>query len=343
MKSIADYWYRGHPLLWLLLPLTLVFCLLRNCRRLAYRLGWLSSFGVDVPVVVVGNITVGGSGKTPLVIALCEQLQARGERPGVVSRGYGGRLTETGRDVVHQLGRQDSPMAVGDEPWMIFQRTGCPVVVGRDRAAAVEHLLANNDCTVVVSDDGLQHYRMRRNLEIVVVDAGRLLGNGLCLPAGPLRESVDRLSSVDLVVYNGRVTQPLAMTDADACYTLEPMPLVNLQSGEERPLPSFAGSKVLAVAGIGHPQRFFDLLERHGIEVDACACRDHHDFRDDEIRRWARKTVIMTEKDAVKCRSRVRAMQTGFDEIWYLPVKAVFSPSLAARLQSLWKPLFHHE
>jgi len=193
MKSLDHYWYESSFITWLLLPLSWLYCLIVVVRRKLYRLNFLKSYRARVPVIVVGNIVVGGSGKTPLLLSLCDYVQKKGFRPGVVSRGYGGNVTG-----VKQVQSDDSAALVGDEPLMIFQRTGLPVVVGADRVAAVNYLLKNNDCDIVLSDDGLQHYRMQRELEIAVIDSDRGFGNGFCLPAGPLREQMTALQLADV-------------------------------------------------------------------------------------------------------------------------------------------------
>lgn len=248
MKPLQHYWYQPNVLVWLLLPLSWLYCFIVIIRRKLYQLNILKSFGAQVPVVVIGNIVAGGSGKTPLLISLCEYLQQRGHKPGVVSRGYGGEVTG-----IKQVQEDDPAQLVGDEPLMIRQRTKVPVVIAADRVAAVNYLLSNNQCDIVLSDDGLQHYRMKRDFEIAVVDASRRFGNGFCLPAGPLRERVSRLDDVDMVVYNGVNTKA-----ADDCsYTLRLVSLTQLNGTEHRPLSSFEDEAIHAVAGIGDPARFF--------------------------------------------------------------------------------------
>ncbi|HHO58614.1 MAG TPA: tetraacyldisaccharide 4'-kinase, partial [Thiotrichales bacterium] len=324
-----NYWYSQNPLAWLSWPLSLLFCSISFIRRFCYRSGILKSTGFNIPVVIVGNISVGGTGKTPLLISLCRYLEAQGKKVGVVSRGYGGRVSG-----VKQLADTDDASEVGDEPCLIFQRTGCPVVVGRDRVAAVDQLLKNNDCDIVLSDDGLQHYRLQRQREIAVIDAKRLHGNGFCLPAGPLRERRRRLQSVDLVVYNGEPHKP-----ADACfYTLAFDVVINLQSGEQQPLSFLQKQKLLAVAGIGNPQRFFDVLTRQSLAIDERAYSDHYHYSDEDIQSWSGQCVLMTEKDAVKCRRRVRQKKISgdFSQLWYLPVTAVFNDRLEQSLGELF-------
>jgi len=297
MALLARLWARTGVLTLLLLPLAGLFSLVAGARRLAYRRGWLVSVAVGVPVVVVGNITAGGSGKTPLTIWLVERLRARGLRPGVVSRGYGGSAQGC-----IEVGPDSEAAAVGDEPLLVQRKTGAPVVVGRDRVAAARTLLARHPgIDVVVSDDGLQHYRLRRDLELAVVDAAAGLGNGWPLPAGPLREPARRLRTVDAVlrVVRGEAGgHPLGV--ASWCVDTRPGRAWRLlDPGESRALADLPGHDWLAVAGIGRPQGFFDMLARAGLRFRACAYPDHHAFRPGELP--AGRPVLMTEKDAVKC------------------------------------------
>ena len=327
--------------MWILLPVAALFCLLRFIRVWAYRLGLLQTRSFDKPVIVVGNINVGGTGKTPLIIALCEYLKQQGQTPGVVSRGYGGQFCQNNASTVWQLTDSDQAERVGDEPLMIFQRTGCPVVIGRDRAAAAEYLLANNTCSVVLSDDGLQHYRLARQLELIVLDAKRLVGNGFCLPAGPLREPVSRLQSADLVVYNGMPETALAGSDAEMYYQLVFEECINVCSGQSKPLSELVSRDVLAVAvaGIGYPQRFFELLRRAGMQFESFGYADHHHYRLADIQTWQGRTVLMTEKDAVKCQQLIEAEKIDdCEDFWYLPVSARFSRQLEQQLESKLLP-----
>jgi len=330
MKSLDTYWYKptalSRLLLLLLLPLSWLYCAVSSTRRKLYLSGVLQSVKADVPVVVVGNIVAGGSGKTPLLIALCEYVKNKGFKPGVVSRGYGGSFTG-----VKQLVDSDNAELVGDEPLMIYRRTGVPVVVSSDRALAVEALLANNDCDIVFSDDGMQHYRMVRDMEIAVVDAGRRFGNGRCLPAGPLRERVTRLDDVNLVVYNGG-------SDNLASYILKALNLIKLGGDTELSLADFKAtlapsSKLHAVAGIGNPSRFFDQLRASGLDIIEHGFSDHHHYQNTDFSGWEQDCIIMTEKDAVKCG------QLALTDAWYLEVEAVFSKTLETELASRLLPL----
>ncbi|MFP5307284.1 MAG: tetraacyldisaccharide 4'-kinase [Gammaproteobacteria bacterium] len=312
-------WYSPAPAPRLLLGLARLYGAVvdQRRRRLARAAAQL-----PVPVIVVGNISVGGTGKTPFVIWLVEQLRSWGFRPGVVSRGYGGRAPAYPYTV-----RADSdPAHSGDEPLLIARRCGCPLVVAPDRVAAARMLLAQSPVDVVVADDGLQHYRLARDLEICIVDGARGLGNGALLPAGPLREPAQRLRQVDLVVVNGDGWDDPALRVLRM--QLHSELAVALVGGQARPLASFAGTGLVhAVAGIGHPPRFFDALRAAGIEVREHPFADHHryvaadlDFGDDA-------PVLMTEKDAVKCAALARPH-------WFaVPVSVRLGPLDAARVQ----------
>jgi tetraacyldisaccharide 4'-kinase len=276
---------------------------------------------LPVPVIVVGNITVGGTGKTPLVIALVEALRARGHRPGVVSRGYGAN-----DDIPRLLDAESNVAQVGDEPLLIFEATDAPVAVGRDRVEAGRLLLAHHDCDVIVADDGLQHYPLLRNVEICVIDGERRFGNGLLLPAGPLREPISRLESVDFLVCNGgeaRAGEAPMRLAGDTAVAL-------LDSAKRKLLSDFSGQRVHAIAGIGNPARFFDALRAAGIDVVEHAFPDHHAFGAVDLDFGDDAPVLMTSKDAVKCRAFARP------DYWQVPVVAVlpetFFDAVCARI-----------
>lgn len=320
MKSIEHYWYQSNYFMWLLLPMTGLYCLLISIRRKLYQYKIKKSYSFSVPVIVVGNIVAGGSGKTPLLIALCEYLLHKGYKPGVVSRGYGGRVHG-----VKQVAKKDTADVVGDEPLMIFQRTNVPVVISTDRVAAVEYLLSNNNCDVVLSDDGLQHYRMQRDVEIAVVDTDRQFGNGFCLPAGPLREPVSRLNDVDLIVYNGKPSLKI-----DECfYTLKFIDVRSLNGTEIRNLSSFADDVVHAVAGIGNPERFFNHLTEQGIKNHQHAFPDHHYYQQEDFNGWEKTCILMTEKDAVKC------CHLSLPNAWFVRVDAEMSDTLNSKIDTV--------
>jgi tetraacyldisaccharide 4'-kinase len=314
MKFLVDAWYQKSPWLICLKPLSCVFQYLAARRRLCYQSGKKTIWKAPVPLLVVGNITVGGVGKTPLVVALVEALSAAGFSPGIVSRGYGGRASRYPVCVNFESKAKE----VGDEPLMLAQRTECPVVVDPDRVAAAQYLLAHYQVDVIVSDDGLQHYALGRDLEIAVVDGARGLGNGWCLPAGPLREPPGRLSEVDWVVVNGGQTR---ITGHCHFMKLTPEVMVNLRSGEVRQCSDIIGQgEVHAIAGIGNPERFFATLEGIGYRAEPHRFDDHADYNASDLQFQDDKPVIMTEKDAVKCKIFAK------DNCWYLKVKATLPP-----------------
>jgi tetraacyldisaccharide 4'-kinase len=316
-------WYQGRarPLL---APLAWLFAAYTGLRRLAYRCGLMASRHAGVPVVVVGNLTAGGTGKTPLVIWLAEQLHARGIVVGVVLRGYGGLASGPLR-----VNADSDPAEVGDEAVLIARRTGCPVAIGRKRVAAAR-LLADQGCKAVLCDDGLQHLALQRDLEIVVVDGARGFGNGALLPQGPLRETPDRLRSVAATVINGSDSTGIAMRVKDALtMTINAAALRSVATDAQIALQDLRGGEVHAVAGTGNPERFFALLRTLGCRVVEHGFPDHHAFTPVDMAFADQLPIVMTEKDAVKC----RAFAT--DRMQYLQVSAKLSPADAARLLQL--------
>ncbi|MCB5186381.1 tetraacyldisaccharide 4'-kinase [Methylobacillus gramineus] len=317
---LVDQWYHNGPWQIVLRPFSWLFGLLSLLRRQAYRLGVFKSHKLPVPVIVVGNISVGGTGKTPFVIWLVEQLQEQGWRPGIVSRGYGGSASHTQRVDDNSL-----PQVVGDEPSLLAQRTGVPVFVGRKRARTARHLLRQFPlCNLIISDDGLQHYALQRDVEIVIVDGEREFGNAQLLPAGPLRESPARLTRVDAVVFNGGAP-------AAGAYLMQmaPGPFHNLQDPMQRvSVDAFAGKRIHAVAGIGNPQRFFNQLALMGLHVEPHSFPDHHEFTVTDLQFAVDDVILMTEKDAVKC---VLFAQANW---WFLPVSAVIDHALTDKIGS---------
>ncbi len=309
-------WYTPHPVRWVLFPFALLYQAIAVLRR--NYLCCFKQHKFAVPIIVVGNLTVGGVGKTPLVVAMTQQLQKRGLRVGIVSRGYGASVTQFPHEVLENA----TAVFVGDEPLLLAQKTGCPVVIAPDRVQAVRYLLDKHQSQVIISDDGLQHYRMGRAIEIAVIDGVRGVGNGLCLPAGPLRESVKRLHSVDFVVVNGGAWPGGYRMD------LRPGEITQLVSGKMIPVAALS-HPVAAVAAIGHPQRFFAALQALGITFNAYSFADHHQFQPNELT-FPEKTVVMTEKDAVKC----KAFAT--DDMYFLPVDAVVC-------SEFWDKLWSHE
>lgn len=299
-RRLQRLWYGAfRPSLILLVPLSWLFAAVVALRRAGFRWGVLRSYRLDVPVIVIGNITVGGTGKTPFTIWLASRLAARGHKVGIILRGYGGRATTWPLRVTRESAWEE----VGDEAVLLARRTDAIVIAGPDRVA--DALLAKElGAEVILSDDGLQHYRLQRQVEIVVIDGHRALGNGRLLPAGPLRESSARLASVDLQVITQRGEEPArAATNTVPSITAisRVVAAVNLVNGEVRPLASFADARVHAIAAIGHPEAFFESLQRAGLDVQGHAYPDHERLTREHIVFASDAPVLMTEKDAVKC------------------------------------------
>lgn len=312
-KWLINSWYQPQPIRWLLWPLSLLYHVVLQLRKGLFHLGLLKQHHLPVPVIIVGNITIGGTGKTPFVIWLAKQLQQAGYRPGIISRGYGGKAEHYPQKVMPD----SDPAIVGDEPIIISRHTLCPMVVAPDRFAAGEMLLQDYDCNIIISDDGLQHYALGRDIEIVIIDGQRQFGNQLCLPAGPLREPLSRLQSVDFIVENN------GPADTNYTMTLLQLHTVNVaDSTKIQSLSSFTGQKIHAIAGIGHPQRFFDQLSALGIQVISHAFDDHHPFQPADLDFNDDKPIVMTEKDAVKCQAFAS------NNTWYIPIEASISGKL---------------
>lgn len=307
MKRLDYYWYNKGFITLVLTPVSWLYCLVAILRRYAYRIGLLKTQRLPVPVIIVGNITAGGTGKTPMVTWLVQMLRQKNYTPGIVSRGYGGGASHWPQQV-----RVDSdPRMVGDEAVLLARRCKCPMAVGPARVDACEALLKHTDCDIIVADDGLQHYALGRNAEIAVIDGVRRFGNGKCLPAGPLREPRKRLQSVDIVVTNG-VPGP-----REYRMTLKQGRAKNLiESDKSRSLTDFTGKTVHAIAGIGNPDRFFDQLEEYGIEVIRHPFPDHYFYNEEDIGFDDDLPVLMTEKDAVKC------VNIASGRHWFVPVDA---------------------
>lgn len=332
-KKLLQQWYQPKPSPWLYLlwPLTILYRL----GLLAHRSYLLSINQPEVrrrlPIIVVGNLSVGGTGKTPLTIWLLEYLKSQGYKPGCISRGYKGKQNK----YVQIVTASSDPNAVGDEPVLIAQRTGMPVVVCRDRCAALNKLLHEHDCNIVVSDDGLQHHRLPRDIEIVVLDASRGVGNGLCLPMGPLREPKKRLKQVDYVIEQGGQGDEAFELVADLCY-----PLVGSEKGRlplSELLSRASGKRCYAVAGIGNPERFFSALKALDPQIEVLAFPDHHAFSFQDIDLGDQDSMIlMTEKDAIKCKTFADQRH------WALPVRAqpseAFIASISQRIAVLDVP-----
>ncbi|HSR01990.1 MAG TPA: tetraacyldisaccharide 4'-kinase [Methylophilaceae bacterium] len=305
-----------------LIPLSWLFTGLTALRRLLYRVGLLRSYLLPVPVIVVGNINMGGSGKTPAVIWLVNQLKEHGYRPGVISRGYGAKVTQPMSVKADSL-----PEEVGDEPVLIAQKTGCPLYVSADRVSAGNSLLKMHpECNVIISDDGLQHYRLQRQIEIAVVDQ-QSQPNQHLLPAGQLREPYTRLESVDAVILNGN--EHLL---AGYLMQLQTSDLYNLLNPDlKKSVGYFQGKHVAAMAGIGKPERFFKQLQTLGLQFTQWPFNDHHAFTSQELSNIKCDALIMTEKDAVKCQAFAEAHH------WVLPVAAKIDGGLMPMLLSKLK------
>ena len=285
-------WYADSAFKWLLWPVHLLMAALVACRKLGYRLGLLGSAHAGVFTVVVGNLTVGGTGKTPVSIWLARRLSERGERVGIVCSGYGG----SGRDQPRLVTADSDPAVAGDEAVLAARSVDVPVASGKDRVAAARLLVEQENVAIVIADDGLQHLKMCRDFEIVVVDGNRVLGNGLCIPVGPLREPAGRLRSSDAIIVNGRGYQhPAAVT----C-RMVPVELRSLVREEVLPLAALRGRAVHAVAAIGNPDRFFRTLEASGLTVTRHAHRDHARLAESDFSFVDKQPVLITAKDAVK-------------------------------------------
>ena len=320
---VIDSWYKKSLWLYLLLPFSLVFSYLTNRRRRKFVKSKKLSYKSDIPLIVVGNLTIGGTGKTPLVAYIASELVKKGYKPGLVSRGYGGKFRET------LYVTNDTPVKQTGDEAQILSKLNLPFYIDKNRVRAIKTLEENHDCDVIISDDGLQHYNMNRDIEIVVIDGKRRFGNNLTFPAGPLRESKTRLSSVDFIVNNSGPTQ-----EDEHLMNISPAKFVHLKSGKSYPIEKWPMHKqVHAVAGLGNPGRFFDLLARLGFEIIRHPFPDHHNFDESNIFYLDHLPIIMTEKDASKCRS--------FDnnKIWYLTIEADVSDKFIEELDSKLKTL----
>lgn len=325
VKKLQNSWYQKSSLTIVLQPLSWLFCLLVQIRRLLYRIKILRTTQLNVPVIVVGNITVGGTGKTPMVIELANMLKAHGYRPAIISRGYGGKA----RTWPQQVRWDGDPTMVGDEAILIARRTHCPMAVGADRVAAAKALLKYTDCNVIISDDGLQHYALGRDIEIAVIDGIRRFGNEKCLPAGPLREPIKRLEQVNFRISNG-IAGPneFAMSYKAEKLHRSDDPSVTLD------LAVLKNQTVHAIAGIGNPQQFFNQLKHSGLEIIEHPFPDHYAFKKEDLDFGEIQPIIITEKDAVKCQ------RFYLHNVWYQPIKAIidnqFTEQLLVRLENIY-------
>lgn len=311
------HWYDINLLSLALWPISILFRFLASVRRLLFKTGFLKSWRSPIPVIVVGNISVGGTGKTPVVIALVEWLKTEGYKPGVISRGYGG----ADRSKPELLQAKSEPNDVGDEPVVIARRTGVPVCVYHRRVESAMRLLDASDCDVLIADDGLQHYALQRDLEIIVIDAQKLHGNGFCLPAGPLREPVSRIDGQSFALYN----RTEEVQDGQS-FTLRPGNFIALDNSLEQSAGEFNGREVLACVGTASPERFFDTLSCLGMNFKKRVFPDHHRYEVDDFANSTNLPIVMTEKDAVKCR------KFGLKNAWYLPVETNLPAPLKTRV-----------
>jgi len=325
-EFIENIWYTKHPLGLVLLPLSWIYILVILLRRLCYQSGLIAVNQIDVPVIIVGNISVGGTGKTPLVIWLAKYFKSKGFRPGIISRGYGGKRSGKTQQV-----RPDSnPSLVGDEPVLIAKRTTCPVAIAVQRRKAAEELIKHCDCNLILCDDGMQHYSLGRDMEIAVIDGQRRFGNGYCLPAGPLREPKSRLTTVDFVVskyFAGRHEFKMDYTYGDLVSLTEPTRTI--------PVSSLNGQSVHAIAGIGNAERYYSYLRSQKLLIITHEFPDHHPFTAEDVRFKDGLPVVMTEKDAVKC------MNYATEQHWYLPITATLPESFTYRLDALMKEIIN--
>lgn len=327
-------WYgTAHPLQWVLWPFSWVFRCIVYCRRAFLQAFRQQKF--PVPILVVGNISVGGVGKTPLVIALAQKFQEKGLRVGIVSRGYKTKI----KHFPYEVQKNDCALKVGDEPVLLALKTHCPVVIAPKRTEAVRYLLDKYQSQIIISDDGLQHYRMGRAIEFLVIDGLRGLGNGFCLPAGPLRESKNRLKQVDFIIVNeiNKAMESSANSESlirfgsrNKAFSMILTPGNPVQLSTQKAVRVKAFKKqCAAVAAIGHPQRFYSTLNQLGIQYQAYSYPDHYQFKPNDLN-YAQSLIIMTEKDAVKC------ISFHSDNIYYLPVEAVLN-------DAFWNALWSHE
>ena len=320
---IHHAWYGGRGWYRVLLPLSGIYWPFTSLRRALYRARLLRTRRAKVPIIVVGNITAGGTGKTPATVWLANSLAERGFSPGIVSRGYGGSKSDSSM----RVDARSDPAVVGDEPVLIALRTGCPVVVDADRGRGAAMLVADG-ADLVIADDGMQHYALARDYEICIVDGTRGLGNGMLLPAGPLREPASRIEGVDQVLINGRLRKDRAAMSTGLQNAIEfrlaAAEACRLNGSLNRPIDRFAGTTVHAVAAIGNPDRFFDTLRGHGIQVIEHAYPDHAPLSPEQLDFGDKFDILMTEKDAVKFPRQVS------DRFWYVPVDVEVDPVIAA-------------
>ena len=309
-----------------LLPLSAIYLLISFARKYLYRFNLLKSFKIQVPVIVIGNITSGGTGKTPLVIHLANELKKNGYHPGIISRGYGSK-----RNGVSEVNKKSDVENIGDEPILIHKHTHLPVFIAKDRVLAAKALIKKyKKIDVILSDDGMQHYRLRRDIEILVIDGTRRFGNGYLLPAGPLREPKRKVKSVDAIVCNEK-----KVIDGSYLMKYKSYFLINLKTKKKIPLNKVRLNNLHAVAGIGNPDRFFNYLKALGLVFDSSSYKDHYRFTKKDFKTMNDKNIIMTEKDAVKCEKFAR------DNFWYLPVVAEIDSKFTDFILNKMKNIAH--
>ncbi len=319
-----EVWYEEHSLAYVLTPVSWLYQAFMFLRSITYRCGLIPVLRLDVPVIVIGNITVGGTGKTPLTIWMAQYLKSKGMSPGIVSRGYGGKLSEK----IQQVRPDSNPVLVGDEPVIIARNTQSPVAVGKNRYLAAKGLLEHQNVDVIICDDGLQHLRIGRNIEIAVIDGDRRYGNGKCLPAGPLREPESRLDSVDFIVSNARTKR------GEHLMEYIPGKLRSVKNPEiTQDIEAFKGKTVHAVSGVGNPARFHSYLRSHDLQLIKEEFSDHHNFTASELRYGDEFPTVMTEKDAVKCE------EFATEDMWYLPISAQMANTFIHRLDKRLKEI----
>ena len=315
---VINAWYQKHLWLYLLLPFSWIFTYLTNRRRRKYLKNQISSFKTDTPVVVIGNINIGGTGKTPLVKHIASKLKERGLKVGIVSRGYGGNFSGTLR-----VDDNTEYKKSGDEAQMLAN-LNVPLYLDKNRPRAIQNLINENDCDVILSDDGLQHYKMYRDIEIIVIDGSRRLGNGLTFPAGPLRESSKRLKTGNYIINNGGPTE-----DGEILMTLQPSKFVHLNTGKSYDIDKWPmHNQIHAVAGLGNPGRFFDTLSQLNFDIERHPFPDHHQFEESDLEFLDHHPIIMTEKDAARCKNFENP------RIWYLTVEPKIEESFINDLES---------
>jgi len=314
---------------WLALPLSTLLCLLAGFRRYTYQRGWKQRQQLKVPVIVIGNVSIGGAGKTPLVAAIARRLQAQGYQPGIVSRGYKGEALTWPQFV----SPDSDPRLVGDETVMLAQQTGCPVIAGPERTLSAKQLIDQHGCDVILSDDGFQHFKLQRDIDIVVVDAARGLGNRWCLPSGPLRESPSALKFADMIVLNGSSPHPVRGVTDIKHYDMQLHPGAPYAIADRAPcrdIEQLKQTTLHAIAGIGHPQRFFDMLRDMGFSIIEHPYPDHHAYSEQDVAFDDQLPLITTEKDAIKL-ARIKINSA----TWVMPVRAQTDPGFSTDLLNM--------